>query len=246
MAIDDKTLERIKKCFALAGSSEPHEAALALQRAQELMKAAGVTAEEVEVGPLGQEELRSVASAAKLKGWELRLFDAVADAFGCGLLFRRGIKPETLAAHGLPDKFRYGVYTFLGPKRDAQVALYAAQVLQRQLQRARVEFTGTLPFHWPKQLKTREVDAFCTGWVYAATKKVEPLVSSEARKRIIERAIAEEAKAEPPPVNDKSSKGSRAALRAGYAEGEHAQLHRPMAETTTNSAGALPARKREA
>lgn len=228
--VPDRILDLIKKCLALSESSEPHEAALALERAQKLMQQYGVTAESAEVGAIKEEELRSIASASKLKGWELRLFDAIANAFGCALLFKRGIKPETVKKFGLRDEARYGRYIFLGPERDAKVALYAAQVLQRQLARSRQAYTATLPRWMSKGEKTREVDAYCTGWVIAATKKVQPLVRSAAQQAIIKRKVEEVATAEAPELNDKSHKSITRAMSQGYVDGQQAQLHRPMPE----------------
>lgn len=228
--IDDKTLDRIKKCLMLSQSPEPHEAALALSRAQAMMQAAGVTAEEVEVGPIVEETLRSIASASKLKGWELRLYNAIADAFGCALLFQRGVKGSHVRALGLSDRLRYGRYIFLGPAADAKVALYAAQVLQRQLARARAAFTATLPDYYEKAEKTKHVDAYCTGWVVAVAEKVQPLIRSSAREKMLKIKVEETTKnaKHDLKLNDKSSQGSRAAMMLGFQEGKDAELHRPM------------------
>lgn len=174
-AIDEKVLDKIRKCLNLGASTNPHEAAAAMARAQELMAKHGVSAEQLESrevagkkGPvvLHKEGVKSRASATKAKSWELKLMDAVAKAFGCGLLFS--------------PSYPYASYLFVGVTEEAQLARYAADVLSRQLGRGRAAFTADLPSYLERRAKTAEVDAYCAGWVAGAVGTLRPL--TEARR----------------------------------------------------------------
>ncbi len=240
--VDPRILEKVKKLLALSGSPEPHEAALALQRAQELMAQHGLTAEQAEVGEVVEEALRSIATASRVKGWELRLLRGVGDAFGCALLFQRGRR------FWQTNQERYGTYIFVGPRAEAALCRYAGAVLQRQLNRARARFVGAMNddhrAFWSKGEKAREVDAYCTGWVLTALEKVSPLVPSAAQKKLVEEKVKSitDPEAKGPKLNERH--GSRESLARGLAEGAEAQLHRPMNGSEDDpDARALPGRR---
>lgn len=212
-------VEKIKKLLALAARGEPHEAALALEMAQRMMREHDVTAEEAEVGRIGSERLRSVATKSKVKGWELRLYSGIAEAFGCGLMFEAGMD-------GVTDRRMYATYLFIGPKAEAQLSQYAAHVLQRQLTRARAAFTSSLPDYMTRGEKTGEVDAYCLGWVGAALSKVTKLVPNPARAAAIVRHIKENAASRK--VGQQQRSGSADALNRGSSDGADASLNRPV------------------
>jgi hypothetical protein len=185
-----KIMDKIRKCLALGSSPVPAEAAAALARAQELMAKYGISAEvlenKVSADDVVEEGVRSIATASRCKPWELRLFLAIADAFGCQLMFVRGRDPETLRALGQPDRLKYATYQFIGLRQEAAVAKYAAEVLQRQLSRCRAQFTQTLADYLQRGEKTMRVDSYCEGWVLGASTKLPTL--SSARKAEAEKA----------------------------------------------------------
>jgi hypothetical protein len=173
--VDEKVLSKIKKCLALTSSSAPAEAATALAMAQALMAKHGVSASELETTPteeVVEEAVRSIATAARCKAWELRLFRAIAKIFGCELLFQRGVKYTS-------GKDAYAHYLLIGLATEAAAARYAAEVLLRQLSRGRAKFTESLRESWmDRQAKTREVDAYCDGWVLGASEKAQALTQA--------------------------------------------------------------------
>lgn len=256
---DPKILDRIKKCLSLATSAEPHEAARALEMAQALMAKHGISAEALESQEkegVTEQTLRSVASASRVKDWELRLYDGIARAFGCALLFQRGMRPNVVKARGLPDHMRYGRYHFVGLEAEAKMAHYAAVVLQRQLQRARSVFTTSLPAYYDRAQKTRETDAYCNGWVLGAVSKLRPLfdakmqaahaqdaergpvagrstallVQSAEEKKVL--AIREHMNRVIDPEFDVKMNtrdgGSSGAFSTGYRHGQEAEVDRPL------------------
>lgn len=247
MNLDPKTLDRIKKLLARATSSEPHEAALALEMAQKMMAEHNLTAAEVEVGVIVEEKLRSVASATKAKVWELRLFQGIANALGLDLLFIPGEMWETVEevfgeriiqrSKRVTDSRMYASYAFVGAEVEAKLGQYAASVLQRQLQRARAKFTATLtnPVLYRAD-KTREIDAYCNAWVSKALSKVSKLDPHPGKRAAIQKHMA---KYTGKTKTQMRHGGSSAAAEAGARDGEEAELNRPVEGHEERNARAL-------
>lgn len=174
MAADPRILEKIKKCLALSASNVPAEAAAALARAQELMAKYDVAAEQLS-GPAApaaeqvvEQEVKSIISVTRTKSWELRLMRGVATTLGCELLFCSGF-----AAPGCKQVF--AKYILLGVKGEVEVARYTAEVLLRQLVRARAAYTQTLHPAFCRAEKTHYIDSYCEGWSKAACERVRSL-----------------------------------------------------------------------
>lgn len=265
-ALDGRILDKIKKCLALSSSDNPNEAAAALERAQELMAKYGVSAEQlahkVTDDQVTEGRVRSCASATRCKDWELKLFRAIAKAFGCDMMFARGVNQDVQRSCGLPSSATFGHYIFVGLTEDVAVASYAATVLQKQLSRGRAAFTHTLIHQFmSRAAKTHEVDAYCNGWVDGAVTKVKPLAdakkrAAEAQDRTAGTSTAlmvvskEEQKAQAlkrymdqnagpkVPVNERSG-GTAAAHERGYQEGLAADVHRPLSAGTSTAKGKL-------
>lgn len=86
MTTREKIIDKIKKCMALAKSSNEHEAAAALRQAQKLMQAHGIS--DLDMSAAEATEARAKAGATQRPaGWETYLAGHVADAFGCKLMF---------------------------------------------------------------------------------------------------------------------------------------------------------------
>jgi len=63
---DEKILGKIKKCLALATSSEPHEAAAAMRQAQKLMELHGIGQIDVKRSDIGEVQVSSKVSVSKV------------------------------------------------------------------------------------------------------------------------------------------------------------------------------------
>lgn len=221
-AYDPSIIEKVKKLFALGARGDTHEAALALEMAQRLMAKHQLTQEQVEVGEIVEDGLRSIATVTKAKMWELRLYHGVADAFGVGLLFYKG------------QSFPWGgcvtaTYNFIGPKTEVQLAVYVATYLQRQLVKARGAFTRSLNPAMDRKGKSREVDAYCEGWVAAVLKKVVPLVPSAAQRAAVVAAKEKRTKNGPKLELNHNAGGSIASAVAGAEDGDDVDLRKPVA-----------------
>jgi len=101
----DKLIDRVRKLLALSKSPNEHEAALAMEKAQYLLKEYNITLTELEVKTFVE---RKVEVKGKLAKWQAHLASAVATGFDA--------KVYLIGT-------RYIV--FVGTKVDAEVAQYA-------------------------------------------------------------------------------------------------------------------------
>ena len=99
----DRIIDKIRKCLALAKSSNPHEAAAALRQAQTLMRLHGIDEDTLELAAV-KEASQAVASE-QIPTWDGRLARMVADAFGCRLL---------IAAWKVGPRANVSSWTFIG------------------------------------------------------------------------------------------------------------------------------------
>jgi hypothetical protein len=156
-------IEKIKKCLALAKSSNEHEAAAGLRQAQKLMQAHGITDLDIEHADI-QEEGATAGAARKPASWECGLADRVAKAFGCDVYLSVGM----LATR----------WMFVGAAPSAEIARYAFEVLFRQVKRARANHIKTA-LKRCTTTRTRRADLFCEGWVITATALIERFSGNE-------------------------------------------------------------------
>lgn len=163
-------LRKIEKCLALSKSSEPHEAARALQHAQALMRQFKI--EHPELLAVGVDENWAKSRATKTPPrYEASLALVVAGGFGCELLFERRLTGDA----------RQGGYLFIGTGPAAEVAAYTFAVLARKLLQARASYTKDKLKRYRRN-KVAAADAFCEGWVIAVAQYVgEAVVDGEQR-----------------------------------------------------------------
>ena len=121
-------ISKIKKCLALAKSSEPHEAAAAMRQAQKLIEQFGIEHPELLAAGVSEEWSKSAATQRPVR-YEVSLAFTVARAYGCELVFSR-----RLNAAGTDID---GGYTFVGIDPDPEIAQYTFDVLARQLRAAK-------------------------------------------------------------------------------------------------------------
>lgn len=163
----ERIIEKIRKCLALSGSSNAHEAAIALRQAQALMARHGINDNDLLAA-----EAREARTQAGVKrrptGHEATLADTVAKAFQCDLFF----------AQGRRDK---GEWVFVGVGGRETIAQYAFDVLARQLRMARADYLKTACTRLRSAAsKTRRADIFASAWVEAVQDKVMLFARSES------------------------------------------------------------------
>jgi hypothetical protein len=106
---------KIKKLFALSASSNPSEAAAALEKAQELMREYSVTIDPAELLNLGHAEVNTGSLGKTAPSHETRLINAIARAFGCRCAYGTRSGNYWRKSH-----------EFIGPEHRVQIASYIA------------------------------------------------------------------------------------------------------------------------
>lgn len=112
-------LERIEKLLALSRSSNPNEAAIALSRAQKLMRDHNVSKGEIALDAIGEITISTI-SGLRRAAFVIRLAGISAYCFGVHFFFTS-------------DRSGVESVTFMGPKERLDGAVYAHTFLQRQL-----------------------------------------------------------------------------------------------------------------
>jgi len=170
--MNEKILDKIKKLLRLAKSSNPHEASLALARAQKLMVEHSIGADSPELSGVCDETITSQLRIQTPPAYVAGLFNLVRQAFGCDGYFQ-------------PTFTRMEI-VFIGHDQRPEIAGYVYTVLERQLTTARKEFMSTLSKKMKKVNKTARADQFCEGWVVGVYSKVEAIALNDDEKLQIE------------------------------------------------------------
>jgi hypothetical protein len=179
----DQALSKIKKCLALAKSSNPHEAAAAMRQAQKLMAEHNVTDTDVSLADVSEVEASAQLNAST--PWETKLSNMIAAAFGCDLFSRTSVHLTRSL-----DLVRKREYVFVGVGAAPQVASYAYASLSRQCARDRLAHIRKQPKNCKPITKTARGDEFALGWVYGVRNLVESFAGTERDQQLIEQYMA--------------------------------------------------------
>jgi hypothetical protein len=172
----EKIKRKIKKLFALSESSNPNEAAVALEKAQGLMREYSVNMNAANLLNLGRMEVKTGSRGKSAPIYESSLAVIIAGAFGCRSAY------GTTSGEGW-----YKTHDFIGPDHRVQIASYIAEVLLRKLRRSRAAYIKTLYRVRKRYTKICRADEFCSGWVSAIHKKLTKMeVSSKEKKALDE------------------------------------------------------------
>lgn len=180
----DQALSKIKKCLALAKSSNPHEAAAAMRQAQKLMAEHSLS--ETDVSLADVLEAAAPVQLNTITPWETNLAYMVAEAFGCEHL----LKTSRQLTRSL-DLAKKREYIFVGIGAAPQVASYAYNVLARQCARDRLAHIRKQPKNCKPITKTARGDEFAFGWVYGVRSLLESFAGTERDQLLIEQYMVE-------------------------------------------------------
>jgi hypothetical protein len=170
--MDKQTIiNKIRKCLALTGSANEHEAAAALRQAQKLMEIHRVSDTDMLIAGVAEAGVKAGGSR-KPAGWEAGLVSMIGMAFGCPIFFRGGSS--------------VGQWIFVGVGTNAEVAAYAFSVLLRQVRKGRAAFIKGECKRLIKTSKVRRADLFCNAWVAAASSKVRAMAGQEGDSEAID------------------------------------------------------------
>lgn len=166
--MSDKILEKIKKLLRLAKSSNPHEAALALSRAQKLMQEHGIETDDPALAGVRDATIDALFKARTPTKYLLALAYSIAKAFGCEFYFQPTFKNMRIV--------------YIGHNERPEVAGYVFNVLERQLTKARKEFIDTLSNRMKRINKTKRADQFCEGWCFGVHSKIHEFALTEQER----------------------------------------------------------------
>ncbi len=218
--VDNKQiLLKIKKCFALGKSPEPHEATQAIKQAKKLMEKYKISINDIEMSDIG--EVGTLAGKLRsLPRYQHFLINVVKEAFNCEAV----LETDVIIMDGWVN-----IVKFIGINPDPQIASYTYEVLLKQLITARKHYIAGLRKNLKKQTKTRRGDLFAEAWVGSIAEKLT--VSKNPNKRIktlINKWMANnypdmrEASARKPKF---LGRGDSDALHSGAESGRHAKIN---------------------
>lgn len=220
--MNERAMEKIKKCLRLAKSDNPAEAAAALRQAQKLMAKHGYTSSDLALAEVSREGSKSVPADNPAE-WVWALMHMVAKAFGTECIHHTERSPT--------NRFqRVGMAQFIGVGDAPRVASYAYEVLFRQLKRDRTQYLQSLPSYLWRSDKTRKADLFARAWVQAVRAKVTELAVPKEQSDLVarwkERQYGEDGilKAKDRSHGGRLSAADRAAIDEGLEAGERASL----------------------
>ena len=222
----DEALKKIKKCLALAASSNPHEAAAAMRQAQKLMEQFGLTTTDVSLADVAESKHR--APSAPLVRWEATLATLVAQAFGCDHYTSTRRVRSTPLGNSRIHRF----FVFIGLHATAEVAGYAFEVLARQCAKDRRAHITSQPKNCKPKTKAARGDMYAEGWVRGVYDKLEKFARTEEQSALIAQHIRTH---HPSLVEEKTKdriKGKNvtaADFGQGFRAGKAANLHHGVA-----------------
>lgn len=211
MNSDSETIDKIKKLLALSSSSNPHEAAVALKRAQKLMELHNISKIDLDLNEIS--EFRAKISSILKTG---RIY-----AYVSGIVAKAiGVEHILLKKNG-----SYSNVLFIGNKSQLELANYVFTVLTRQLAIVKKDYEKSLSDgYWgnPKVMaeltsdyecseelqehyrsrdkyikacisKTirSQVNAYLKGWISTVYSKIEAIMVTPDDQDIIDHYIAE-------------------------------------------------------
>jgi len=211
----ERVLRRIRACLRLAASPEPHEAAAALRQAQAWMRRYGLTRDEVE---LSHAATGAGSRALRPRAWVATLIALVGRAFA--------VHPIYLPARGGAR------VEFIGRDVAAQVAVYAYEVLRRQLARDRAAMLRRMK-RLKRTTRVRRAEVYCEGWVSSVAERVHGMARGLPPREDIERYLAVRGRSTElvETQSRRMRKGDLGAMLAGLSDGAQAVLHHGVGDT---------------
>nr|DAD66006.1 MAG TPA: Protein of unknown function DUF2786 [Myoviridae sp. ctKHS5] len=215
---NDKLRRKIKKLLALGNSSNPHEAAKALEMAQKLMMENKINQSLIE---FSQHHTKQ-KTARKSARYVHMLISVVNKAFGVDSYLTNSYPGNDYGE----DKMHI---VFYGQEERPEIASYCFDVLYRRLQAARKAFLNTQNKRLKRSTLIARGDSFCEGWVTGVNQNVRRFAMTPEEKQKLENyeaEIFEEDKLSEAKVREKgNAKDYGMAQSAGYKQGQEVTLN---------------------
>ncbi len=215
---EERILEKIQKCFAMAGSADynPLEAANALRQAQALMRKHNVTEAEIAAIGYGEQKISLPIQCGKKHPMHVsRLNALVRKAFGVATV----IEHEKRVSD-----FSYAI-RFFGPKHRVELAAYSYAVMFREVNKG-----------WTRHLNDYPLLAgvrgarmsFMVGWIEAVDETIVDFGMNKEEEAGTDAKKLEFYGHDLRTVNANRMALYGSVLEAGNAAGSGFRLHRPM------------------
>lgn len=165
-------LARIRKCLALAKSSNEHEAAAALAKARALMDEHDLSLDDIALAEIGEAKAKGTQTQ-RPPMWETALCLTVRHALGCQVIIDADL-------HRL----------YIGPGPAPEIAGYAFSVLFRQIKAARQVYIRNHLKRCKPGRKRQRADIYCEAWASAVYSKVKALMPAVQLNPLADQYIA--------------------------------------------------------
>ncbi|EBQ7149339.1 DUF2786 domain-containing protein [Salmonella enterica] len=212
-----RLLNLVRKLLELGRSnSNPHEAGLALQRAQKLMSRYGIT--ELDAGLSSVREVSSCTApseAEKVPEWMVSMVWGVCHAFGCRAYYSWR---QTSAG------YRRAV-TFYGFSEKPEIAAYAFDVLTRQLKDATTSYLRTQNRRLKLATRRARAEQFRDGWVCGVREVITAADLSREEQQVMSHWLESRSMKTVTTRELKPCRGADTARYQGYEAGQNARLH---------------------
>lgn len=175
--MDNKALEKIKKCLELTNSTNPNEAANAIKLAAGLMRKYGLVDSDLKHMDMDNSTSRSIVPK-KQPEYLSDLVHAINSNYSTIAVFKARYNNRT-------HNIEWNV-CFMGEKNSSMLAAYTFDVLYRKLKKARLEYVKKLHHRLKRINKTIRADSYCQGWVNQVINALPVQFCSEEFKLLLE------------------------------------------------------------
>ena len=217
----ERMLAKIKKCLALAGSSNPNEAETALRQARKLMNALGLTMDDVAASTVSEIFRRTGnGKMRQAPTWVGMLASLIADSFACTVIMQRGPDGNGVA--------------FIGVEPSPELASYTFDVMFRQLTASRKKFLADSPVPHRRGMRNtrrKEGALFIEGWLHAVASKINDFAgmdeeTAKAVNAYMAKGYPNIGPARPVRGKKVATLADLRALQEGFAAGSQARLNK--------------------
>lgn len=219
---EERITQKIQKLLALGQSSNQHEAANALAKAQVLMEKYGLDQKSIEMSKIGSLEKEGLVRALDLPNWYKGFTGVIARCFGVRTVMHR-------VPGSRSREWCSSVVVFVGQKDRIELASYCYEVVGRQLLSARKEYNKQLGKMDANQ-KWKLVEAYCEGFVISLEAKVKAFVVDPQERELVEEKLGQMfQRLNVAEIKEREiSRDERRAMREGEEDGEQVSLFMPM------------------
>lgn len=214
--MDDRILNKIKMCLALAKSaSNEHEAAAAMRSAQALMRKHHISVNDVDLSFVS--EFNLLIDNSHIVNYQACLFRLIEKAFGVKSIFKRAV-------------FSSSSINFIGITPQPELASYCYEVLWERLKFDRSSYVKAQPKQCKRITKTARGDRFAEGWVWGVSQAVSEFAASEKELELITTYIGKhypDLGTGKPMVRGKKANTKDSAYD-GFKAGKRQSIHRPI------------------